>query len=74
MPGVAYTVGERGKETFVPNSAGNIVPNGGGGGDVVINLDGREIARVALSHMQRAGNSTAASRRGRYGGQKLALG
>jgi len=36
-PNRAYTVGERGRETFVPSSAGRIVPNGGeGGGGVQI--------------------------------------
>ena len=35
-PNRAYTVGERGRETFVPSSAGRIVPNGGEGGGVQI--------------------------------------
>ena len=30
--GMAYTVGERGPETFVPATAGTILPNGAGGG------------------------------------------
>lgn len=30
--GMAYLVGERGPELFVPGAAGGIVPNGGGGG------------------------------------------
>jgi hypothetical protein len=29
--GYAYTVGERGAETFIPNRSGTIVPHGGGG-------------------------------------------
>lgn len=29
LPGRAYTVGERGPETFVPTAAGNIMPNAG---------------------------------------------
>lgn len=39
MPSRAYVVGERGPELFVPSSAGNIVPNGGGGG-VEVNIYG----------------------------------
>lgn len=35
--GVAYRVGERGPETFVPNVPGQIIPAGGGG--VVININ-----------------------------------
>lgn len=37
-PGQPYMVGERGPEVFVPNGAGNIVPNGGG---MMINVDAR---------------------------------
>ena len=41
--GVPYMVGERGKEVFVPHSAGSIVPNnqlgGDGGGTVVQNIN-----------------------------------
>jgi hypothetical protein len=32
MAGMPYTVGERGKETFVPSTNGTILPNGVGGG------------------------------------------
>lgn len=32
--GTPYMVGERGPELFVPNSSGNIIPNGKGGGHV----------------------------------------
>ena len=43
-----YIVGEAGPELFVPRTAGSIVPNGGGGGgDLVLQVDGREIGRVA---------------------------
>lgn len=73
MPGVVYRVGERGPETFVPRVAGAIVPNGGRGGDVVINLDGREIARVALDHLRAMGRNGATQTRGRHGGHNLAL-
>ncbi len=36
--GTSYVVGERGPELFVPNTAGTIVPNGGGGRGNTINL------------------------------------
>jgi len=42
MAGKPYMVGENGKELFVPNSAGNIVPNGqlsGGAGPVSVNYN-----------------------------------
>ena len=34
-PGGAFLVGERGPETFVPATAGTIVPHGRGGGTTV---------------------------------------
>lgn len=37
-PGVAYTVGESGRETFVPTTPGRIIPNGKGGGAVTVNM------------------------------------
>lgn len=77
MPGVSYTVGERGPETFVPSRAGTILPNGSGGrssGDLVLNIDGREVARVALEHLERMARNTGSQQRGRFGGQSLALG
>jgi hypothetical protein len=41
MAGKPYMVGENGKELFIPNSAGNIVPNGqlSGGGPVSVNYN-----------------------------------
>lgn len=38
-PGVPYTVGERGREVFVPNAAGTIIPNDqlGGGPITIVN-------------------------------------
>jgi phage-related minor tail protein len=39
MAGKPYMVGENGREMFVPNSAGSIVPNnqlGGGGGQTMV--------------------------------------
>jgi hypothetical protein len=40
MAGKAYTVGEFGPETFVPNGSGSIRPNGGLGGGVTIIMNG----------------------------------
>jgi hypothetical protein len=40
MGGKAYTVGEFGPETFVPNGSGSIRPNGGLGGNVTIIMNG----------------------------------
>jgi hypothetical protein len=37
--GMPYLVGEEGPELFVPSMSGSIVPNGGGGNSVVINLN-----------------------------------
>jgi tape measure domain-containing protein len=39
--GRAYTVGEMGKETFIPEVNGTIVPPGRGGGGTTINIDAR---------------------------------
>jgi len=36
--GKAYVVGERGPEMFVPRGSGSIVPNGAGGGQVVVQV------------------------------------
>jgi hypothetical protein len=36
--GQPYVVGERGAELFIPSSAGTMVPHGGGGAGMVINL------------------------------------
>ena len=75
MPGVAYTVGERGRETFVPNTRGSIIPNGGGGititGPVYVTAPN---PRAFLDELQRVAKSRAGQTRGRFGGQKLALG
>jgi TP901 family phage tail tape measure protein len=60
-PSNAYMVGERGPEMFVPNTAGRIVPNGGG---ITINVTGtvidpegtaRAIANVLSRSTGRAG-------------------
>ena len=42
QPGVYYTVGERGPETFVPSAAGSIQPykpSGSDGGSITVNVD-----------------------------------
>ena len=52
--GQAYTVGEFGKEIFVPNTSGRIVPNNQMGGSVTINLNGiidAEGARRAIERL-----------------------
>lgn len=51
-PGKAYTVGEFGRETFVPDVAGQIIPAGGSAGGIVysptVNIDSRtDQAQVA---------------------------
>jgi hypothetical protein len=38
--GMAYTVGEMGKEVFVPNTSGQIIPNNKLGGNITVNLNG----------------------------------
>lgn len=53
--GEAYRVGEKGPETLVMGArGGTIIPNGGGGGgpvEIVLQLDGREVARVVDEHL-----------------------
>ena len=77
LAGKTYRVGERGAEMLtMGRSSGHISANGGGGvtinGNVV--LPGVTDAKQFLKEIQRIGNTTAASRRGRFGGSKLALG
>jgi len=57
-----YIVGERGPELFVPSTSGRIVANGsgaggvgGGGGDIVLQIDGREFARITRDELHRLG-------------------
>lgn len=38
MPGMPYIVGEHGPELFVPNSSGKVIPNGGMGSNVQVNV------------------------------------
>ncbi|MCR4340955.1 MAG: hypothetical protein NUW01_13830 [Gemmatimonadaceae bacterium] len=66
--GVPYYVGEEGKELFVPNTNGQIIPNGGRGGGsgggappVIVNVYGwvgtdQDIARKIITELNRYGN------------------
>ena len=56
LAGRAYTVGERGRETFVPNTGGRIVPNGevGGNVSVVQNFDFSNADEAVLARLQGA--------------------
>lgn len=75
MAGMTYRVGERGPEMLTMGASGRITPNGGGGVHIEhVHLPGVTNATQFLKELQRIGSSTAASRRGRYGGSKLALG
>jgi hypothetical protein len=49
-PGVPFTVGERGRETFVPSEHGTIIPNGGmgGGTNITVNVGGSVISEGEL--------------------------
>lgn len=58
-PGHWYMVGERGPEPFIPDTAGTIVPNGGGGG-ITVNINNYANAKV-----------TATQRRGPGGGMNV---
>lgn len=58
--GTSYVVGERGPELFVPNTAGTIVPNGGGGRGNTINvtvngaIDAEGTARTIVDVLNRS--------------------
>ena len=73
MPGVSYTVGENGPETFVSGTSGRIIPNSGISIGVV-HVHGVQNVRELLSELQRISKHGAAQQRGRYGGSNLALG
>lgn len=61
--GMAYTVGEFGRETFIPNTSGRIVPNGGNGG-VNITINGaidpegvrRQLEKLLQDSARRSGS------------------
>ena len=60
MAGVPYTVGERGRETFIPGAAGRIAPAtsfAGGGTTVVFQLGDREVMRYLIDEMGRVERS-----------------
>lgn len=50
--GGAYMVGERGPEMFVPSRSGSIVPNGGMGSGMTINVDARGASDPAAVRAQ----------------------
>jgi len=51
--GMAYLVGERGPELFVPNSSGGIVPNHAmGGASWVVNIDARNSTPDAVARLE----------------------
>ncbi len=53
LAGHAYTVGERGPETLIMGRQSGVVLPNSAGTPVVINLDGREIARTVMGHNDR---------------------
>jgi uncharacterized small protein (DUF1192 family) len=81
--GQAYTVGEHGRETFIPSTDGQIVPNGGGEGVIInqtINVTTgvqqtvrAEIANL-LPQISNAAKSAVADARQRGGGFSKAMG
>lgn len=55
--GTAYMVGEMGKELFVPETDGTIIPNGalptgGGGPRMVVNIDARNADRAGIEQLR----------------------
>jgi hypothetical protein len=56
--GSSYLVGERGPELFVPSSSGSIILNGGGKGNVTVNIkneSGQPVAARASSSFDLSG-------------------
>jgi TP901 family phage tail tape measure protein len=62
MPNRAYMVGEMGREMFVPNTAGTIIPNdalgGGGGTNLTVHVHGAR-GNAEIHEMARAGAAEA---------------
>lgn len=54
MAGSPYMVGEQGPELFVPNRNGTIIPNGAGGGNVIVNVYGDVSGAELVSRVQEA--------------------
>lgn len=52
--GMPYIVGEAGPELFVPRASGSIIPNGAGGGGVVVNVYGDVTGREIVEKVQSA--------------------
>jgi hypothetical protein len=74
MPGVSYTVGERGPETLTMGKrAGYITPNGGGMSIGVVHVHGVQDVRGLLAELQKLSKHGTSQTRGRFGGQNLAL-
>jgi hypothetical protein len=46
-----YVVGERGPELFVPSTSGTVVASGGGGGDVILEIDGQRFAQISRDQL-----------------------
>ena len=65
--GAPYLVGEAGPELFVPSSAGSIVPNGGGGMAVALNVPRQPLGLTPVANcggrLERAGRCDAPLRR-----------
>lgn len=76
-PGSSRSVAvPRGQETVLPRERFESRRTSGvpsGPAEVVLSVDGRELGRAVLGRTQRAGKETAASRRGPFAGQRLAL-
>lgn len=51
-PGRAYTVGESGRETFVPTTPGRIIPNGKGAGGMQVVINNNAGAQVSTRQTQ----------------------
>lgn len=49
--GTPYIVGEQGPELFVPGKSGSIIPNGGGYGNMVINITGTFLSEDAAAQL-----------------------
>lgn len=63
--GRPYVVGERGRELFVPNTSGRIVPNGAmGGGQIVFNVNAADAQSFQRSETQIAAMLNRMVRRG----------
>jgi hypothetical protein len=58
MSGSSYIVGEQGPELFTPGTSGNITPNGGGGANITVNVNGGDpnsIVRALQQYVRQSG-------------------